>query len=83
MLSFFIPWASESNLSVSKDVLNQSGIFAARTIAIETRDLYLGGGYSPALQSVLSMMFLMALMLFFVAIVQREEIKPKHPQPDI
>ena len=23
------------------------GIFAARTIAIETRDLYLGGGYSP------------------------------------
>ncbi|HYV52922.1 MAG TPA: hypothetical protein VE971_06460 [Candidatus Eisenbacteria bacterium] len=53
------------------------GIFAARTIAIETRDLYLGGGYSPALQSI---MFLMALMLFFVAIVQREKIKPKHLQ---
>jgi hypothetical protein len=59
------------------------GIFAARTIAIETRDLYLGGGDSPALQSVLSVMFLMALMLFFVAIVQRDKIKPKHPQPDI
>src|SRR5215469_7251995 len=59
------------------------GIFAARTIAIETRDLYLGGGDSPALQSVLSVMFLMALMLFFVAIVQREKIKPRHPQPDI
>src|SRR5215471_11867535 len=59
------------------------GIFAARTIAIETRDLYLGGGYSPAIQSVLSVMFLMALMLFFVAIVQREKIKPKHPQLDI
>src|SRR5215813_12591451 len=59
------------------------GIFAARTIAIETRDLYLGGGYSPALQSVLSVMFLMALMLFFLAIVQREKIKPKPPQPDI
>ena len=59
------------------------GIFAARTIAIETRDLYLGVGNSPALQSVLSIMFLMALMLFFVAIVQRERIKPKHPQPDI
>ena len=59
------------------------GIFAARTIAIETRDLYLGGGDSPALQSVLSVMFLMALMLFFVAIVQRDKIKPKPPRPDI
>ena len=59
------------------------GIFAARTIAIETRDLYLGGGDSPALQSVLSVMILMALMLFFVAIVQRDKIKPKYPQPDI
>jgi hypothetical protein len=59
------------------------GIFAARTIAIETRDLYLGGGDSPALQSVLSVMFLMALMLFFLAIVQRDKIKPKHPPPDI
>jgi hypothetical protein len=59
------------------------GIFAARTIAIETRDLYLGGGDSPALESVLSIMFLMALMLFFVAIVQNEKIKPKPPQPDI
>jgi hypothetical protein len=58
------------------------GIFAARTIAIETRDLYLGGGDSPALQSVLSVMFLMALMLFFVAIVQRERIKTKPSQPD-
>ena len=59
------------------------GIFAARTIAIETRDLYVGGGDSPALQSVLSIMFLMALMLFFVAIVQGERIKPKYPQQDI
>src|SRR5262249_39814592 len=30
------------------------GIFAARTIAIETRDLYLGGGDESALQSALS-----------------------------
>src|SRR5215831_18186464 len=59
------------------------GIFAARTIAIETRDLYIGGGESSALQSALSIMFLMALMLFFVAVVQREKIKPKAPQPDI
>ena len=59
------------------------GIFAARTIAIETRDLYVGGGESPALESLLSFMFLMALVLFFVAIVQRERIKPKPPQPDI
>ena len=59
------------------------GIFAARTIAIETRDLYIGGGESSALQSALSIMFLMALMLFFVAVIQREKIKPKHPQPDI
>ena len=53
------------------------GIFAARTIAIESRDLYLGGGESPALEAVLSFMFLMALVLFFVAIVQRERIKPQ------
>jgi len=59
------------------------GIFAARTIAIETRDLYVGGGESPALDSILSFMFLMALVLFFIAIVQRERIKPKPPQPDI
>src|SRR5215831_18554601 len=59
------------------------GIFAARTIAIETRDLYLGGGDASALQSALSIMFLMALMLFFIAILQREKIKPKAPQPDI
>lgn len=59
------------------------GIFAARTIAIESRDLYVGGGESPALESILSFMFLIALVLFFVAIVQRERIKPKHPQPDI
>lgn len=59
------------------------GIFAARTIAIETRDLYVGGGDSSALQSVVSIMFLMALMLFFVAIVQRERIKTKPSQPDI
>ena len=59
------------------------GIFAARTIAIETRDLYVGGGESPALESILSFMFLMALVLFFIAIVQRERIKPKPPQPDI
>jgi len=58
------------------------GIFAARTIAIETRDLYVGGGESPALESILSFMFLMALVLFFIAIVQRERIKPKPPQPD-
>ena len=59
------------------------GIFAARTIAIETRDLYVGGGESPALESILSFMLLMALVLFFIAIVQRERIKPKPPQPDI
>jgi len=59
------------------------GIFAARTIAIETRDLYLGGVESPTLETVFSFMFLMALMLFFVAIAGRERIKPKHPQPDI
>jgi len=59
------------------------GIFAARTIAIENRDLYVGGGESPALDSILSFMFLMALVLFFIAIVQRERIKPKPPQPDI
>ena len=59
------------------------GIFAARTIAIETRDLYLGGEGSSALQSSLSIMFLMAIVLFFIAIIQREKIKPKPPQPDI
>ena len=59
------------------------GIFAARTIAIETRDLYVGGGESPALESILSFMLLMALVLFFIAIVQRENIKQKHRQPDI
>src|SRR5215831_10998773 len=60
-----------------------TGIFVARTIAIETRDLYLGGVESPTLETVFSFMFLMALMLFFVAIAGRERIKPKHPQPDI
>ena len=59
------------------------GIFAARTIVIETRDIYVGGGDSAALESALSVMFLMALVLFFFAIVQREGIKPKPPQPDI
>ena len=59
------------------------GIFAARTLVIETRDLYLGGGESSALDSLLSIMFLMALILFFIAIIQREKIKPKPPQPDI
>ncbi|HXP48306.1 MAG TPA: hypothetical protein VN922_00035 [Bacteroidia bacterium] len=59
------------------------GIFAARTIVIETRDINVGGGDSAALEPLLSIMFLMALMLFFVAIVQREGIKPKRPQPDI
>jgi hypothetical protein len=59
------------------------GIFAARTIAIETRDLYFGGGGTSALQSALSIMFLMAIVLFFIAILQREKIKPKAPQPDI
>ena len=59
------------------------GIFAARTIVIETRDLYIGGGESSALQSALSIMFLMAIVLFFIAILQREKIKPKAPQPDI
>ena len=58
-------------------------IFAARTIVIETRDLYLGGEESPTLETVFSFMFLMALVLFFVAIAGRERIKPKHPQPDI
>jgi uncharacterized membrane protein YgdD (TMEM256/DUF423 family) len=59
------------------------GIFAARTIVIETRDIYLGGGEAAVLETVLSIMFLLALVLFFVAIVQRERIKPKHPQPDM
>jgi hypothetical protein len=59
------------------------GIFAARTLVIETRDLCLGGGESSALQSSLSIMFLMAIVLFFIAIVQREKIKPKPPQQDI
>jgi len=59
------------------------GIFAVRTIAIETRDIYVGGGKSPALESILSFMFLIALVLFFVAIVQRDNIKQKHRQPDI
>jgi prolipoprotein diacylglyceryltransferase len=59
------------------------GIFAARTIVIETRDLYIGVGESSALQSVLSLMFLMAIVLFFIAILQREKIKPKPPQPGI
>lgn len=59
------------------------GIFAARTIAIETRDLYLGGGESSAMESALSIMFLMAIVLFFIAIVQREKIKPRPQQPDI
>ena len=59
------------------------GIFAARTIAIETRDLYFGGGGTSALQSALSIMFLMAIVLFFIAILQREKIKPKASQPDI
>jgi len=59
------------------------GIFAARTISIETRDLYLGGVESPTLETVFSFMFLMALVLFFVAITGRVRIKPKHPQPDI
>jgi len=59
------------------------GIFAVRTIAIKTRDIYVGGGKSPALESILSFMFLIALVLFFIAIVQRENIKQKHRQPDI
>ena len=59
------------------------GIFAARTIVIEIRDLYLGGGESSALQSALSFMILMAIVLFFIAIIQREKIKPKPPQQDI
>jgi hypothetical protein len=59
------------------------GIFAARTIAIETRDLYFGGGGTSALQSALSIMFLMAIVLFFIAILQREKIKPKATQPDV
>jgi prolipoprotein diacylglyceryltransferase len=59
------------------------GIFAARTIVIETRDLYIGVGESSALQSVLSLMFLMAIVLFFIAILQREKIKPKPSQPGI
>jgi hypothetical protein len=59
------------------------GIFAARTIAIETRDLIFGGGTPSGLQSSLSIMFLMAIVLFFIAIVQREKIKPKPRQPDI
>src|SRR5215471_19375396 len=57
------------------------GIFAARTIAIETRDLYLGGGGFSALQSALSIMILMAIVLFFIAILQREKIKPNPQQP--
>jgi len=59
------------------------GIFAARTIVIETRDIYVGGGEASALEPLLSIMFLMALALFFFAIIQREGIKPKPPQPDI
>jgi len=59
------------------------GIFAARTIVIETRDLYIGGGESSSLQSALSIMFLMAIVLFFIAILQRETIKPKPPQSGI
>ena len=59
------------------------GIFATRTLVIETRDLYFGGGTPSGLQSSLSIMFLMAIMLFFIAIVQREKIKPKPPHPDI
>jgi hypothetical protein len=59
------------------------GIFAARTLVIETRDLYLGGGESSALEPVLSIMFLITIVLFFIAIVQRERIKPKPSQPDI
>jgi hypothetical protein len=59
------------------------GIFAARTIAIETRDLIFGGGTPSGLQSSLSIMFLMAIVLFFIAILQRQKIKPKPPQPDI
>jgi len=59
------------------------GIFAARTIVIETRDLYIGGGESSALQSALSIMFLMAIVLFFIAILQRETIKPKPPRSGI
>ena len=59
------------------------GIFATRTLVIETRDVYLGGGESSALESLLSIMFLMAIVLFFIAIVQTEKIKPKPPQPDI
>ena len=59
------------------------GIFAVRTMAIETRDLYFGGGGSSVLQSSLSIMFLMAIVLFFIAIVQREKIKQKPSQPDI
>jgi hypothetical protein len=59
------------------------GIFAARTIAIETRDLIFGGGTPSGLQSSLSFMFLMAIVLFLIAIVQRQKIKPKPSQPDI
>jgi hypothetical protein len=59
------------------------GVFAARTIAIEIRDLIFGGGAPSGLKSSLSLMFLMAIVLFFIAIVQRETIKPKPPQPDI
>jgi hypothetical protein len=59
------------------------GIFAARTIAIETRDLIFGEGTPSGLQSPLSIMFLMGIVLFFIAIVQRQKIKLEPPQQDI
>jgi len=39
-------------------------------------EIYTSEEESPVLESVLSILFLMALALFFVAIVQRERIKP-------
>jgi uncharacterized membrane protein YiaA len=48
------------------------GIFAVRTITIETRDLYFGGGVPSGLQSSLSIMFLMAIVLLFIAILEME-----------
>lgn len=56
------------------------GIFAVRTIAIEISDLYVGGVQSSVPQSIFEMMIFIALVLFFVAIVQSEKILPKAPQ---
>jgi hypothetical protein len=58
-------------------------IFAVRTIVVESSDLFQVQLESSVLELVLTMMIFIALALFFVAVVQRQKIRTKSPQPEI